>query len=253
MTTVSPTTSAINRTDSSNERHHQVQIFSDGADLQNMLAAHRAGIVGGFTTNPTLMAKAGVKDYRAFAREVLEAIRDLPISFEVLADDFDGMLAQARELASWGDNVYVKIPIVNTRGEPCIGLIRQLSSEGVKINATALMTLEQVREVATVVDEHVPAVCSIFAGRIADTGRDPVPMMRSAVEICASKPLLSVLWASPREVLNLYQAEECGCHIITVTPEILSKMKLKGKDLAEYSRETAEMFFCDAKHAGLSL
>ncbi len=231
----------------------RLAIFSDGANVAEMVAAQARGIVGGFTTNPTLMAKAGVGDYEAFGREVLAAIKDLPISFEVTADDKAGMARQARTLASWGDNVFVKIPITNTLGESTIELVRELSSEGLKLNVTAILTLEQVHDVVDAVDDETPAICSIFAGRIADTGRDPMPIMREAVNICASRPQLRVLWASPREVLNIYQAEECGCHIIAATPDLISKLPLKGKDLAEFSRETVLMFYNDAKKAGLTL
>jgi len=230
-----------------------VAIFSDGANPAQMLEAYRAGVVDGFTTNPTLMAKAGTTDYEAFGREVCSVIRDLPISFEVFADDLDGMRRQARKLASWGDNVFVKIPISNTEGESTIPLVQELSADGLKVNVTAIMTLEQVRDVVTAVHRDTHAICSIFAGRIADTGRDPMPVMREAVRMCAEKPHLRVLWASPREVLNVYQAEECGVHIIAATPDLIAKLPLKGKDLAEYSRETVQMFFRDAKSAGLTL
>jgi transaldolase len=218
-----------------------------------MVAAYQAGAVQGFTTNPTLLAKAGVTDYRSFGRDVLSAIPDLPISFEVFADDFETMGYQARELASWGDNVFVKIPIMNTHNESAIRLIRDLSADGLKLNITAVMTLEQVRAVCDAVSSDVPAICSVFAGRIADTGRDPVPLMREAVRICSAKPLLQVLWASPREVLNVYQADECGCHVITVTNDLLTKLKLRDKCLVEYSRETVQMFYDDACRAELSL
>jgi transaldolase len=231
----------------------RIAIFADGANLNQMLATYNADIVDGFTTNPTLMAKAGVTNYEAFARGVLEVIRDLPISFEVFADDLAGMEAQARKLGSWGDNVFVKIPVSNTAGESTLGLVRELSAEGLKINVTAVMTLEQVSEIVDAVDADTPAICSIFAGRIADTGRDPMPLMREAVQMCAAKPQLRVLWASPREVLNVYQADQCGCHIIAATPDLISKLSLKGKDLAEFSRETVEMFFRDANSAGLTL
>lgn len=231
----------------------RVAIFADGANVADMVAAIKSGVVDGFTTNPTLMSKAGVRDYEAFGREALSIIQDLPISFEVFADDLPGMAKQARKLASWGRNVYVKIPISNTKGESTIPLVKELSAEGLKINITAILTLDQVRAVADAVADDTPAICSIFAGRIADTGRDPMPVMKEAVRLCASKPRLRVLWASPREVLNVYQAEECGCHIIAATPDLIAKLPLKGKDLAEFSRETVEMFFRDAKSAGLSL
>lgn len=218
-----------------------------------MIAAHRRGIADGFTTNPTLMAKAGVPDYREFAREVLAAIPSLPISFEVIGDEFDEMGRQAREIASWGENVYVKVPVCNTRGESSVPLVCELSAEGVKVNVTAVLTLDQVRAVAEAVAEDTPSIISIFAGRIADTGRDPVPTMREAVRICARRPRLKVLWASPREVLNVYQAEACGCHIIALTSDLLSKLHLRGKDLTEFSRETVQMFYDDACRAGYTL
>jgi transaldolase len=228
-------------------------VYADGAKLEDMIAAYRSGTVGGFTTNPTLLAKAGVRDYRAFARRTVEAIPDLPISFEVLADEFEEMARQAREISSWGDNVFVKVPIMNTAGQSAIPLIRELSQDGVKQNVTAVMTLDQVRDIVDAIAPDVPTVCSIFAGRIADTGRDPVPIMREAVNVCATNPSIQVLWASPREVLNIYQAEECGCHIITVTNDLLDKLKLCNKDLVVYSRETVQMFFDDACRAGLTL
>jgi transaldolase len=234
-------------------RLREAMVYADGARLSDMIAAYRSGAVGGFTTNPSLLAKAGVTDYRDFARQAVAAIPDLPISFEVLADEFEEMGRQAREIASWGPNVFVKIPIMNTAGESSIPLVRELSADGLKLNVTAVMTLAQVRDVVAAVTAGVPTVCSIFAGRIADTGRDPVPMIREAVRLCAAKPDIQVLWASPREVLNIYQAEECGCHIITVTNDLLAKLSLRDKDLTVYSRETVQMFYDDACRAGLSL
>jgi transaldolase len=228
-------------------------VFCDGADVREMLAEYGADNVDGFTTNPTLMRKAGVADYVAFAHEALAVIRDLPISFEVFADEFVEMERQARIIASWGANVYVKIPITNTRGEQSLDVVRNLARDGVKLNVTAILTLEQVRAVCEVLNPAVPAIVSIFAGRIADTGRDPVPVMREAVRIVARLPLGQVLWASPREVLNVYQAEECGCHIVTATKGLLDKLPMKGKDLTELSRETVQMFFDDARRAGYTL
>lgn len=230
-----------------------IAIYADGASVSDMIAAHRRGLADGFTTNPTLMAKAGVPDYRKFAQEVLAAIPNLPISFEVIADEFDEMGRQAREIASWGENVYVKVPICNTCGESSVPLVRELSGDGVKVNVTAVLTLEQVRAVADAVAVETPSIISIFAGRIADTGRDPVSVMREAVEICARRPELRVLWASPREVLNVYQAEACGCHIIAMTSELLAKLHLRGKDLTAFSRETVQMFYDDACRAGYTL
>ena len=231
----------------------RIAVFCDGADVAEMLAAYRADSVDGFTTNPTLMRKAGVADYVAFARQVLAEIRDLPISFEVFADEFSEMERQARIIASWGSNVYVKVPITNTRGETSRDVVRSLAKDGVKLNVTAILTLEQVREVCDVLNPAVPAIVSIFAGRIADTGRDPVPVMAEAVRMVSRLPLAQVLWASPREVLNVYQAEECGCHVVTATKALLDKLPMKGKDLTELSRETVQMFFTDAQRAGYTL
>lgn len=232
-------------------RHH-IALYGDGADLAQMIAAYRSGAVSGFTTNPTLLAKAGVGDYRAFGAAAVKAIPDLPISFEVFADEFPEMAVQAREIGGWGTNVFVKVPIMNTRGRSAIPLIRDLAAEGLQLNVTAVMTLRQVREIVDAAGDTA-MICSIFAGRIADTGRDPVPLMREAVEICSEKDNIDVLWASPREVLNVYQAEECGCHIITLTNDLLAKLCLRHKDLGEYSRETVQMFYDDAQRAGLTL
>ncbi|MDX2194688.1 MAG: transaldolase [Gemmatimonadales bacterium] len=231
----------------------RVAVFCDGANLNDMVAAYRSGVAQGFTTNPTLMRKAGITDYVGFARDVLREIPDLPISFEVFADDFGTMAEQATKIASWGPNVFVKVPVMNTKREPAYDLIRQLSREGIKLNVTAVMTLDQCLAVREAIAVGTPAILSVFAGRVADTGTDPVPMMREAVNICAEHPEIMVLWASPREVLNIYQADECGCHIITATPDLLAKLPLRGKDLTEYSRETVQMFFDDAQKAGFQL
>ena len=231
----------------------KIAIYSDGADVRDMIAARDAGIVTGFTTNPTLMRKSGVSDYSAFAREVLKAIGDMPISFEVFADDFEEMERQAKKIATWGDGVYVKIPITNTKGESSVPLIRRLSAAGVKLNVTAILTLDQVRDVVDALAPETPAVVSVFAGRIADTGVDPVPLMREAGAIVAKRPKAELLWASPRELLNIFQAEECGCHIITVTPELLKKLAMVGKPLDELSLDTVRMFYDDAAAAGYSL
>jgi transaldolase len=231
----------------------KVDIYSDGADVNEMLAARQSGMIRGFTTNPTLMRKAGVTDYEAFARVVLTEIKDLPISFEVFADDFQAMERQALRIASWGDNVFVKIPITNTAGASSVPLIKSLVDEGVKLNVTAVMNLDQVSRVVPVLSESIPSVISVFAGRIADTGRDPVPLMREAVKIASAKQGIQVLWASPREVLNVYQADACGCHIITVTKALLDKLPLRGMDLAELSRDTVKMFYTDAKAAGFTI
>jgi transaldolase len=231
----------------------RVRIFADGADLDSMMEMRANPLIQGFTTNPTHMRKAGVENYRVFARKVLAAIPDRPISFEVLSDDFETMYRQAIELASWGPNVFVKIPITDTRGASSSSLLRRLSGEGVRTNVTAITTLEQVAQAALDVSAGPSAVISVFAGRIADTGRDPVPVMRRAVEILAPYPHLELLWASPRELLNIFQADEVGCHIVTATMDILRKLDLVGKDLAEFSLDTVKMFVRDAEHAGLEL
>jgi transaldolase len=231
----------------------RVKIFGDGADLEGMLALYRQPWIQGFTTNPTLMRKAGIADYQRFAREVLAAIPDRPISFEVFSDDEAGMARQAREIASWGANVYVKIPVTNTRRTSMAPLVRRLAQDGVKVNVTAIMTLDQVREIAAAVAGGAPSCVSVFAGRIADTGRDPVPMMTQALDILRGAPAAELIWASPRELLNVMQADAIGCHIITVTSDILKKLELVGKDLADFSLETVEMFHRDATQAGYSL
>jgi transaldolase len=232
----------------------KISIFADGADVQSMISRHREGFVRGFTTNPTLMAKAGVRDYAAFAREVLANISDLPISFEVFSDDFPEMVRQALLISSWGSNVNVKIPITNTVGTSSLGVIQLLLSQQVKLNITAIMTREQwlgVRELMSPADN---TIISIFAGRIADTGVDPMPIMVQAVEDFRDFPNAQVLWASPREALNIYQAEQCGCHIITATDDLISKVqKLRGKDLGEFSLDTVRMFHGDAARARYQL
>ena len=231
----------------------RVKIFADGAELAGMLALYRQPYIRGFTTNPTLMNKAGIRDYRAFAKEVLAAIPDRPISFEVFSDEFDDMERQAREIATWGSYVYVKVPVTNTRREPAYDLIRRLSHAGVKVNVTALMTLDQVREVTDAVRGGAPSNISVFAGRIADTGRDPLPIMTEALQIMHGAPEAELIWASPRELLNIVQADAIGCHIITVTPDILKKLDGIGKDLAEFSLDTVKMFHDDACKAGFTL
>jgi transaldolase len=230
-----------------------VKIFADGAELSGMLALYRQPYIRGFTTNPTLMNKAGIVDYRAFAREVLAAIPDRPISFEVFSDEFPEMERQAREIATWGDQVYVKIPVTNTRREPADELIHRLSHAGVKVNVTAIMTLPQVRDVVDALRGGAPSCVSVFAGRIADTGRDPVPLMAAAVELLLIEPKAELIWASPRELLNIFHADAIGCHIITVTHDILKKLDLVGKDLSEYSLDTVKMFHGDAQKAGFNL
>ena len=231
----------------------RVKIFADGADLNGMLEMAQKPYIAGFTTNPTLMRKAGVTDYRAFATEVLHVIRDRPISFEVFSDDFTEMERQALTLASLGEHVYVKIPVTNTAGEPSYGLIRRLAQAGVKLNVTALLTLAQVRDVSAALGDHASCYISVFAGRIADTGRDPVPLMAAAVEMIRPYPNQELIWASPRELLNIFQAEQAGCHIITATNDILRKLDLIGKDLTEYSLDTVKMFREDAVRAGYQL
>lgn len=231
----------------------RTKIYADGAELDGMLAMYRQQHIKGFTTNPTLMRKAGVSDYAAFARQVLAAIPDRPISFEVFSDEFADMERQAREIATWGEHVYVKIPVTNTRREPAYDLVRRLSQTGVKVNATAVMTLEQVEAVTDALAGGAPSNVSVFAGRIADTGRDPVPHMRAALDIMAKAPAAELIWASPRELLNVFQAHDIGCHIITVTNDILKKLSLVGKDLRDYSLETVKMFHDDASAAGFHI
>jgi len=234
--------------------HERIKIFADGASLPSMLESAKDARIRGFTTNPTLMRKAGVSDYRAFAKEALRAITDKPISFEVFADDFVEMRRQALDIATWGDNVYVKIPITTTRRDSCVGLVKELSHSGVKLNVTAICTLSQVGETAQALRGGAPSVISVFAGRIADTGRDPVPLMREALALCrGANPGIELLWASPREVLNIVQAADIGCDIITVTTDLLKKLELFGKDLADFSLETVEMFHRDATSAGYEL
>jgi transaldolase len=230
-----------------------IKIFADGADKSGMLELYRHPLVKGFTTNPTLMRSAGITDYRAFAREVLAAIPDRPISFEVFSDDFAEMEVQARRIAEWGENVYVKIPITNTHDESSIPLIRSLARAGVKLNVTALMTLAQVRDSSVALASGPSAYISVFAGRVADTGHDPVPLMAAAVQLLAPYPHIELIWASPREILNIFHADQVGCHVITVTHDLLRKLKLVGKDLKEYSLDTVKMFYNDAVSAGFQL
>jgi transaldolase len=230
-----------------------VKIFADGADMDGIKALHANPLIKGFTTNPTLMRKAGVENYERFARDVLKIVDDRPVSFEVFADAFDEMERQADEIASWGKNVFVKIPITNTKGESAGPLIRALSHRKVQLNVTALLTLDQVRLVAESLSPNASAMVSVFAGRIADTGIDPVPLMREAVDLLKAKPKAELIWASPRELLNIFQADEVGCHIITVTHDVLKKLSLIGKDLEEYSLETVHMFHRDASAAGYSI
>lgn len=230
-----------------------VKIFADGADKAGMLEMYAKPYIKGMTTNPTLMRKAGLTDYKAFAKDMLAAIPDRPISFEVFSDDFPEMERQALEIAQWGKNVYVKIPVMNTKREVSYSLVKKLAARKVKLNVTALMTLEQVRDVVASLQADVPSYVSVFAGRIADTGRDPVPLMKSAVDILKSKPAAELIWASPRELLNIFQADDIGCQVITVTNDILKKLSLVGYDLGEYSLDTVKMFHNDAAAAGFKL
>ena len=231
----------------------KVKIFGDGADLAAIKKLYENPLIRGFTTNPTLMRAAGIDDYHGFAIDLLKAVPDRPVSFEVFDDEFSEMEAQALEIASWGRNVYVKIPVTNTRGEFSGPLVSRLSAARVQLNVTAILTNDQVRGIAAALSPTTPAVVSVFAGRIADTGRDPVPLMAEALEILKDRPKAELLWASPRELLNIFQADEIGCHIITVTTSVLDKLKLVGKDLSEYSLDTVKMFYNDAQSAGYSI
>ena len=231
----------------------KVKIYADGADRDGMLEMYAKPYIQGFTTNPTLMKKVGITDYKAFAHEILQAIPDRPISFEVFADEFTDMERQALEIKTWGENVYVKIPVSNTRQEMAYDLIERLSGAGVHLNVTAILTLEQVQNVADALKDGPDSIVSVFAGRIADTGLDPVPVMQEALMLLNVAPNAELLWASPREVLNIYQADNIGCHIITATNDLIRKLALGGKDLAEYSLETVQMFYDDAQSAGYTL
>lgn len=231
----------------------RVKIFADGADRAGMLAIAANPLIRGFTTNPTLMRKAGISDYEGFARDILTEIRDRPISFEVFSDEFDEMQAQAEKIAAWGENVYVKVPITNSRGESAIPMLTRMAGSGVKFNVTALFTEEQVRQTSDALAAAAPCNISVFAGRVADAGVDPLPLMRRALEIMAPRPQQELIWASPRELFNIVQAHEIGCHIITVTNDILGKLPTLGKDLEQFSLETVKMFRNDAVAAGFSL
>lgn len=234
-------------------RDLKIKIFADGADKAGMLEFYAKPYIAGFTTNPTLMRKAGIQDYEWFARDVLAAIPDRPISFEVFADEFDEMERQAELIAGWGDTVYVKIPVTNTRGESSAPLVERLAMKGVKLNITALTTIEQVRTTSAALKGGAPSYISVFAGRVADTGRDPLPLMREALDLIAYHPNIELIWASPRELLNIVQADAIGCHIITVTNDVLAKLPLIGKSLDEYSLETVRMFRSDALKAGFTI
>ena len=234
-------------------KHLRVKLFADGADRASMLALYARPEIEGFTTNPTLMAKVGITDYEAFSRDILATIADKPLSLEVFSDDFAEMERQARKIAAWGGNVYVKIPITNTRGESSGPLIKRLAHSGLKLNVTAITTLQQVRQALASLDPAVPAYLSVFAGRIADTGRDPVPMVEESLALARSHPLVEMIWASPRELLNIFHADRAGCHIITVTADILAKLTRVGLDPEDVSLETVKMFYDDAVRAGFTL
>lgn len=231
----------------------KVKIFADGADKEGMLEMYTKPFIKGLTTNPTLMKKAGITNYEAFAKDILTVINDKPISFEVFSDDLSEMKRQALKIASWGENVYVKIPITNTQKVPTYSLVNELAKEGVKLNITAIMTLDQVENVVANLQQNVASYVSVFAGRIADTGVDPVPLMKKCVEVLSSNAAAELIWASPRELLNIFQADEIGCQVITVTNDILKKLSLVDYDLSEYSLDTVKMFYNDASNAGFQL
>ncbi|WP_314237192.1 transaldolase [Abiotrophia defectiva] len=230
-----------------------IKVFSDGAVLETMLHDLNSGLVTGFTTNPSLMKKAGITSYIGFAKDVLKEITDYPVSFEVFADDLEGMEQEARRIAALGDNVYVKIPVTNSKGESTAPLIDRLTAEGIKVNVTAIFTIDQVREVVDALKSGTPAVVSVFAGRIADTGVDPMPIMQEALAICRQKEGVELLWASPRETFNIYQADSLGVDIITCTSDLIKKLELKDKDLTEYSLETVQMFLRDSSSLGFTI
>ncbi|MFN0164944.1 MAG: transaldolase [Bryobacteraceae bacterium] len=231
----------------------KIKLFADGADRRQILELRSHSLVRGFTTNPTLMRAAGVTDYEAFAHEILRTITDRPLSLEVFADDFPEMERQARKIADWADNAYVKIPVTNTRGEPSLDLICRLAHSGVKVNVTAVLTVDQIRDAVAAVGGGAPAFVSVFAGRIADTGRDPVQVLAEAVELASPHPNVELIWASSRELLNILQANDAGCHVITLSYNMFSKLHLLGKDLDEYSLETVGMFYNDAVQSGYRL
>src|SRR6202163_280802 len=231
----------------------KVKLFADSAERAGILQMYQNPLIRGFTTNPTLMRKAGITDYETFAKDIIGLVPDRPISFEVFADEFDEMERQALKISRWGDHVYTKIPVTNTRRESSLDLICQLARKGAKLNITALMTLDQVRDVGAALADGPSAYVSVFAGRIAATGRAPVPLMAAALELLRPYPNLELIWASPRELLNIFQADSVGCHMITATHDLLQKLILVGKDLDDYSLETVEMFHRDATQAGFAL
>lgn len=234
-------------------RDLNIKIFADSADIAEIVRLRGDPLIQGFTTNPTLMRNAGVRDYGEFAREIVSLIPDRPISLEVFADEFEEMERQAHTIASWGENVYVKIPVTNTKREPSLELLRSLAGAGIQLNVTALTTLNQVREVGACLDGCPAAIVSVFAGRVADTGRDPVPMMSEAASLLSQYPAVELLWASPREILNIFQADSSGCGIVTVTPDLLAKLKIVGKDLDQFSLETVQMFYDAAAQSGYKI
>jgi transaldolase len=231
----------------------RIKVFADGASLDGIRDLCENPQIAGLTTNPTLMRKAGITDYEAFARDLLELVSDRPVSFEVFSDEPDEMLRQGRKIASWGENVYVKIPVTDTSGNFMGDVVRELAADGYKVNVTGMLTLDQVERSAAALGDKVPAYASVFAGRIADAGVDPVPIMVRALELLASRPNIELLWASPREILNIVQADAIGCHVITVTHDLLKKLPLIGKNLDEFSLETVQMFHADARDAGYTL
>ncbi len=231
----------------------KIKIFSDGADKKEMLDMNSKTLIKGFTTNPSLMKKTGIKNYEAFAKDILSIIKEKPISFEVFSDDFDEMERQAMKIASWANNVYVKIPITNTKKQNSAKLIKRLSEKKVKLNITAIMTLDQVKTVVKILDKKIPNIISVFAGRIADTGRDPIPIMKDCLNEMKNNPSSELLWASSREFLNIFQADTIGCHIITVTNDIINKVELINFDLEEYSLNTVKKFYKDASEADFKI
>jgi len=234
-------------------RKFKIKIFADGADLAGILEMSRNPLISGFTTNPTLMRKAGIRDYEAFAKQVLAEITQLPISFEVFSDDMADMERQALKISSWADNVYVKIPATNTRGESTHPAVENLARAGVKLNITAMTTPSHIAGMLPALAGGPPAIVSIFAGRVADSGRDPLPLMRECLGVIAGTPNIELLWASPREILNLVQADDIGCHIITMTNDLIAKIPLLGKDLDEFALDTVRMFHKDAQAAGFAI
>lgn len=236
-----------------NIENFKIKLFADGANIESMASLYKDPKIKGFTTNPTLMNKAGIKNYEAFARQVIEAIPDKPISFEIFADDLDTMLHQAISIASWGENVNIKIPITNTQGEFTGPIIKELSEQNIQLNITAIFTVHQVKNVIANLSSNTPAIISVFAGRIADTGVDPIPIMADCLKILESRPKAELLWASPRELLNIIQANDVGCHIITATTDLIEKLSLLNKDHSIFSLETVKMFYDDAVAAGYDI